>query len=48
MEGVSGKFFNLTNEEITAPHARNRDIGLQVFQKSIELTKLENENVYDI
>ncbi len=48
MEGVSGKFFNLTNEEITAPHARNREIGLQVFQKSIELTKLENENIYEV
>jgi len=48
MEGVSGKFFNLTNEEIPAPHARNRAIGLQVFQKSIELTNLKNENVYEV
>ncbi|MCX6307415.1 MAG: short-chain dehydrogenase, partial [Bacteroidia bacterium] len=48
MEGVSGKFYNLTNEEIPAPHARNSKIGLQVFQKSIELTKLENENVYEV
>lgn len=48
MEGVSGKFFNLTNEEITAPHARNREIGLQVFQKSIEWSKLENMSVYEV
>lgn len=48
MEGVSGKYFNLTNEEIPAPHARNRDIGRQIFQKSIELTNLNNENVYEV
>lgn len=48
VEGVSGKFFNLTNEEIPAPHARNRELGYQVFQKSIELTNLVNENVYEV
>ena len=48
MEGVSGKYFNLTNEEISAPHARNREIGRLVFQKSMELTKLENENIYEV
>jgi NAD(P)-dependent dehydrogenase (short-subunit alcohol dehydrogenase family) len=48
MEGISGKFFNLTNEEIPAPHARNRELGKQIFQKSIQLTNLENENVYEV
>jgi NAD(P)-dependent dehydrogenase (short-subunit alcohol dehydrogenase family) len=48
MEGVSGKFFNLTNEEIPAPHARNRILGREVFLKSIELTNLKNENVYEV
>lgn len=48
MEGASGKFFNLTNEEIPAPHARNRAIGLTVFQKSIQMTNLEKENVYEV
>lgn len=47
LEGVSGKFFNLTNEEIPAPHAKNRDLGLKVFQKSKELTNLNN-NVYEV
>jgi hypothetical protein len=48
MEGISGKFFNLTNEEIPAPHARNREIGLKVYQKSIQLTNLEKVNVYEV
>lgn len=48
LQGVSGKFFNLTNEEIPAPHARNRQLGRQVFQKSIELTNLLNENIYEV
>lgn len=48
MEGVSGKFFNLTNEETTAPHARNRVLGRKVFQESIRLTNLENKNVYEV
>ena len=38
LEGVSGKFFNLTNEEIPAPHAMDREVGKQVFQRSVELT----------
>ncbi len=48
MEGVSGKFYNLTNEEIPAPHSRNRELGFQLFQESIQLTNLQNENVYEI
>lgn len=48
MEGISGKFFNLTNEEIPAPHARNRELGFQIFQKSIQLTNLESDNIYEI
>jgi NAD(P)-dependent dehydrogenase (short-subunit alcohol dehydrogenase family) len=48
MQGVSGKFFNLTNEEIPAAHALNRDIGKLVFQKSKELTQLDQENIYEV
>lgn len=48
LEGVSGKFFNLTNEEIPAPHARNRELGRQVLKKSMELTNLKNENIYEV
>jgi NAD(P)-dependent dehydrogenase (short-subunit alcohol dehydrogenase family) len=48
MEGVSGKFFNLTNEEIPAPHARNRESGKKIFERSKEMVKLDKESVYEI
>jgi NAD(P)-dependent dehydrogenase (short-subunit alcohol dehydrogenase family) len=48
MDGVSGKFFNLTNEEIPAKHARDREIGKQIFETSKSLTHLDKENVYEI
>jgi len=48
MEGVGGKFFNLTNEEIPAPHAQNRELGKQIFQKSKELIHLDNTDVYEV
>jgi len=43
LEGVSGKFFNLTNEEIPASHAMNRELGKRIFQISKELTQLDEE-----
>ncbi len=48
LEGVSGKFFNLTNEEIPAPHAMNRDLGKIIFQRSKELTLLDQDNFYEV
>ncbi|MHB9142156.1 MAG: hypothetical protein ACYC25_09800, partial [Paludibacter sp.] len=48
MEGVSGKFFNLTNEEIPAPHAQNRELGKQIFQRSKELIHLDKEDAYEV
>ncbi|MBN2663790.1 MAG: SDR family NAD(P)-dependent oxidoreductase [Bacteroidales bacterium] len=48
MNDVSGKFFNLTNEEIPAPHATNREIGKEIFQLSKKLVNLDNENVYEV
>lgn len=45
MENVSGRFFNLTNEEIPAPHAMNRETGKQIFKISKELTHLDKEVV---
>ena len=48
MEGVSGKFYNLTNEEIPAPHALNRELGKQIFQRSKELVQLDKSEVYEI
>lgn len=40
MEKVSGKFFNLTNEEIPASHALDRDMGKKVFELSKRLTDI--------
>ncbi|HPR30472.1 MAG TPA: SDR family NAD(P)-dependent oxidoreductase [Prolixibacteraceae bacterium] len=48
MANISGKFFNLTNEEPPAPHAMNRELGKQIFQRSIELTQLEEERLYEL
>ncbi len=33
----SGKYFNLTHEEVPAKHARNRIIGKKVFEKSLKM-----------
>ncbi len=41
MEGVSGRFFNLTNEEIPAKHARNRELGKEIFTRSLEMIGLK-------
>jgi NAD(P)-dependent dehydrogenase (short-subunit alcohol dehydrogenase family) len=48
MKGVSGKFFNLTNEETPASHAMDRDLGKKIFQLSKELTQLDKDNVYEV
>ncbi len=48
MEGVTGKFFNLTNEETPAPHAMNRDLGKRIFEISKVLTHLDKDNHYEI
>ena len=37
MEGVSGKFFNLTTEEIPAPPALDKDVASELWAKSLEL-----------
>lgn len=43
MEQVSGKFFHLTIEELVAKHARNRQKGKIVWEKSMEMTGLHTE-----
>lgn len=45
IEGISGKFYNLTNEEIPAKHARDRELGKKIFQISKELTNLDKEDI---
>ncbi len=37
VEGVSGKFFNLTTEEDPAPPARDREAALELSDKTLEL-----------
>jgi len=38
MEGVSGKFFNLTNEEEPAPPALDKEAAHELWAKSVEMT----------
>ncbi|MDZ7822060.1 MAG: hypothetical protein U5N26_09770 [Candidatus Marinimicrobia bacterium] len=38
LRSVSGRFFNLTHEEIPAAHARNRKLGKRIFRLSGALT----------
>lgn len=48
MEGVSGKFYNLSNEEIPAKHAVDRELGKQIFERSKTLIQLDKEDVYEV
>ena len=41
VEGISGKFFNLTTEEEPAPPALDRDAAEELWQKTITLVGLE-------
>jgi retinol dehydrogenase 13 len=40
LDGVSGKFFNFTQEETPAPHALDTELAEKLWHKSIELGKL--------
>jgi short-subunit dehydrogenase len=40
LEGVSGKFFNLTNEEEPAPPALDKEVAFGLWEKSLELCGL--------
>jgi NAD(P)-dependent dehydrogenase (short-subunit alcohol dehydrogenase family) len=42
MEGVSGKFFNLTTEEEPAPPALDREAAREIWTKSLEMAGLED------
>jgi NAD(P)-dependent dehydrogenase (short-subunit alcohol dehydrogenase family) len=42
LEGVSGKFFNLTTEEEPAPPALDREAAQEIWIKSVEMTKVED------
>ncbi|MFZ1730766.1 MAG: SDR family NAD(P)-dependent oxidoreductase [Bacteroidota bacterium] len=42
LDTVTGRFFNLTTEEKTAPPARDYDLALALWNTSLELTGLNN------
>jgi len=44
MEVVSGKFFNLTTEEEPAPPALDREVALELWDKSLKLSRLKDNN----
>ena len=41
VEGVSGKFFNLTTEEELAPHALDKEVAEELWKESLRLGGLE-------
>ena len=41
VEGISGKFFNLTTEEEPAPHALDREVAEELWKESLRLVELE-------
>lgn len=42
VKNINGKFFNLTTVEEPAPPAEDREAALELWQKTLELTKLED------
>jgi retinol dehydrogenase-13 len=42
IEGVSGKFFNLTTEEEPAPPALDKEAAYEIWAKSVEMTKVQD------
>jgi retinol dehydrogenase 13 len=42
MDGVSGKFFNLTTEEEPAPPALDKEAAYELWEKSLELSGLQS------
>jgi NAD(P)-dependent dehydrogenase (short-subunit alcohol dehydrogenase family) len=47
LDNVSGKFLNLTNEEVPAAHARDRELGKKIFEISKTLTQLDKQDFYE-
>ncbi|MBN2379860.1 SDR family NAD(P)-dependent oxidoreductase [candidate division WOR-3 bacterium] len=43
VEGLSGKFFNLTTEEEPAPPALDKEVGYLLWEKSLEMSKLQRK-----
>ena len=45
MEGVSGKFYNLTTEEVPAPPALDKEVAYELWDKSLELSGLSSTKI---
>jgi len=45
LESISGKFFNLTTEEMPAPPALDKEVAYELWEKSIELAGLREKNI---
>jgi retinol dehydrogenase-13 len=45
MEGVSGKFFNLTTEEVPAPPALDKEVAYELWEKSLDLGGLSSMKI---
>ncbi len=43
LEGVSGVYFNLTHPEKPAPHALDREVGRELWKKTLEMTGLDDD-----
>lgn len=48
LDGVSGKFFNLTTEEEPAPPATDKEVAHELWHKTLNLTGLEDKNSENI
>ncbi len=44
LNGVSGKFFNLTTEELPAPPAMDREAAYELWDETLKLTGLKEQN----
>jgi len=47
MEGKNGNFYNLTTLEEPAPPALDKDVAIELWNKTLEMTGLSTENKYD-
>jgi retinol dehydrogenase 13 len=45
INGVSGKFFNLTTEEEPAPPALDKEVAYELWKKSLELGRLNGQKI---
>jgi len=43
IEGISGKFFNLTKEEVPAPPALDREAAYEIWERSLEYAGLQDK-----